>query len=92
MTPVNPEEAATHLQAYLGREPLQPTSLKPYDYRKNKEDPLVIHLPQEDFIKDKSESESFKQLNVLTINKTIKNYTAFCKAFMVFSNEKEVTI
>jgi len=92
MTPVNPAEAATHLQAYLGREPAPNEHLKPIDYRKNKEDPLVITLPLEEFIKDKSETESFKQLNVLTINKTIKNYTAFCKAFMIFSNEKEVSI
>jgi hypothetical protein len=49
-------------------------------------------MPIEQFILDKNEIESFKQLKVLTIDKSVKNYTAFCKSFMVFVNEVEVNI
>jgi len=92
MTPVDPTVDATHLQAYLGREPVPMQTLRPRDYRKNSEDPLVIQLPIEDFISDKGETESFKQLSVLTIDKRLTNYTAFCKVFMIFANEKKVNI
>ena len=49
-------------------------------------------MPIEQFILDKNEIESYKQLKVLTIDKSLKSYTAFCKSFMIFVNEKEVNI
>jgi hypothetical protein len=49
-------------------------------------------MPIEQFIIDKHEIESYKQLKVLTIDKSLKSYTAFCKSFMIFVNEKEVNI
>ena len=47
-------------------------------------------MPIEQFIQDKNEIESYKQLKVLTIDKSLKSYTAFCKSFMLFINDKEV--
>ena len=49
-------------------------------------------MPIEQFVLDKNEIESYKQLKVLTIDKSLKSYTAFCKSFMIFVNEKEVNI
>jgi hypothetical protein len=46
----------------------------------------------EQFVQDKNEIESYKQLKVLTIDKSLKSYTAFCKSFMIFINDKEVNI
>jgi len=49
-------------------------------------------MPIEQFVVDKQEIESYKQLKVLTIDKSLKSYTAFCKSFMIFINEKEVNV
>ena len=49
-------------------------------------------MPIEQFVVDKQEIESYKQLKVLTIDKSLKSYTAFCKSFMLFINEKEVNV
>lgn len=49
-------------------------------------------MPIEQFIQEKDEIESYKQLKVLTIDKSLKSYTAFCKSFMLFINDKEVNI
>ena len=51
---------------------------------------MVIQMPIEQYIVDKKEVESFKQLQVLTIDKRITSYTCFAKAFMIFVSEKEV--
>ena len=53
---------------------------------------MIIQMPIEQFILDKQEIESYKQLRTLTIDKSLKSYTAFCKTFMIFTNEKEVNI
>lgn len=52
----------------------------------------MIQMPIEQFVVDKQEIESYKQLKVLTIDKSLKSYTAFCKSFMIFINEKEVNV
>ena len=49
-------------------------------------------MPIEQFILDKNEIESYKQIKVLTIDKSLKSYTAFCKSFMIFVNEVEVKV
>mmetsp|Transcript_1279 Transcript_1279/g.2313 ORF Transcript_1279/g.2313 Transcript_1279/m.2313 type:complete len:150 (-) Transcript_1279:291-740(-) len=82
---------ATHLQAYLGREAAH-KAIQPKNYFKSPEDKYIIQLPIEQFLLNKSEHETFKQLKILTIDKQMTSYTAFCKAFMIFTNEKEVSI
>ena len=76
----------------MGRQAAHHNDIKPRDWRKQADDPLNIYLPIEQFIIDKQEIESYKQLKVLTIDKSLKTYTAFCKSFMIFVNEKEVNI
>ena len=87
-----PKKNAVHLQAYVGRQAAHLHDIRPRDFRKNVEDPNVIQMPIEQFIQDKSEIESYKQLKVLTIDKSLKSYTAFCKSFMLFINDKDVNI
>lgn len=88
---VQPSVTSVHLQAYLGRE-VAHQLVTPNHFLKNASNPYVLQMPIEQFVLDKEEQESFKQIKILTIDKRIMNYTAFCKTFMLFTNEKEVSI
>lgn len=77
------------MQAYLGRNAFHGV-LKPQEYRKNPHDPMVLHLPVEQFLTDKGESETYKQVTSLIIKNVNINYTCPCKAFVVFASEQEV--
>ena len=46
----------------------------------------------DDFIVDQNEIETFKQVTRLTIDKRVKGYTCFCKAFCLFVSEKEIYV
>lgn len=41
---------------------------------------------------NQNEEESFKQLDILKIDKSMSGYTCFCKSFMIFANEREVNV
>jgi len=51
---------------------------------------MVLQLPIETHIHDKTEDETFKQITSLTINRLNVHYTCLCKAFVLFVNEKEI--
>ena len=89
--PCDPKKGGVNIQAYLGKMAYH-SEIKPTEYRKEVSDPMIIQMPIDQFVIDKEEHESYQQLKVLTIDKRLKNYTCFCKAFMIFVNEKEVKI
>lgn len=82
-------QTGINLQAYIGRNASH-EDLVLSQYRKNSYDPMVLFLPVEQFVQDKTEVETYKQITELTINNMNLHYTCLCKAFAVFANEKEI--
>ena len=52
----------------MGRSAVQ-TIVKPQEHRKNPYDPMVLQMPIDQFLKDQTEQEGYKQLTSLTVNK-----------------------
>lgn len=51
---------------------------------------MVLQLPVENYITDKNEEETYKQITSLTLNRLNIHYTCLTKAFVLFVNEKEI--
>ena len=87
-----------NLQAYLGRSiKIEEAKKKVIQYKKSNNGSAdhIIEIPLEQFLLDKQESESYKQLNSLQIlkgNNDMYGYTSICTCFMIFVNEKLVKI
>ena len=53
---------------------------------------MVLSMPIDQFLTNKKEEETYKQITKLTINRINCNYTCMVKSFMIFVNEKEINV
>ena len=51
---------------------------------------MEYKLPIDKFIIDPKESETFKLMRKMTINKLHTGYTCFCNVFMIFVSDREI--
>ena len=59
-------------------------------YYKDKNSPLEVELPLEQFLTNKDEVETFKQLTSISIENQVNGCTCPCNVFMTFINHKEI--
>lgn len=64
--------------------------IKPNEHRKISTEPMVLHMPVENYIEDDKEKETFKLINRISIILLNNHCINVIKTFMIFVNEKEI--
>lgn len=89
----DPLENGINIQAYLGQECKIDSNqyLSMTAHRKDPENnPLEVELPLEQFLTNKNEIESFKQLTSVKVDMQNNGCTCFCSVFMAFVCHREI--
>ena len=84
----------SNIQAYLGRRVIvDPVTVNPKLFKVHSdENPNIISVPYENYLADKQEEETMKQLGSLVIHNMPTGYTCFVQSFAIFVSEKEIKI
>lgn len=80
----------SNIQAYLGRKiAISQSQLVPKNFKLPGDNNTIL-IPFQQFIADKSEEETYKQISELVIHNMGWGYTCFVSAFAVFVSEREI--
>ena len=84
-------EKGVNIQTYLGRE-AQHGMLNLSEIRKVPTDPRVLQLSIEQYLTEKEEEETYKQITSISVVRLNTHYTCLTSAFAIFVSEKEINV